>query len=96
LVLNLHLYDSEIFEMVRVNYLMHNKICIVTELNPSTKIAPELKNLFVCCPRETLASEVAYLIHEPKKIQETASEAYDWLRSQPQELIMKSIFDNRG
>jgi len=96
LVLNLHLYDSEIFEMVRVNYLMHNKICIVTELNPSTKIAPELKNLFVCCPRETLASEIAYLIHEPKKIQETASEAYDWLRSQPQELIMKSIFDNRG
>lgn len=91
-VLNLHLYDSEVFELVRVNYLMHNKICVLTELNPSTKIAPELKNLFVCCSRGTLASEVAALIDDPERIQKTASDAYDWLRSRPQEMIMKSIF----
>ena len=65
-VLNLHLYDSELFEVVRVNYLMHNKVCVLTELNSSTKIAPELKNLFVCCSRETLASGVASLIETQK------------------------------
>ena len=92
IVLNLHLYDAEIFEIVRVNYLMHNNICVLTELNPSTKIATELTDLFVCCSRETLVSEVASVIDQPKTIQQTAANAYDWLRSRPQEMIMKSIF----
>ena len=92
MILNLHLYDSEIFEIVRVNYLMHNNICVLTELNPSTKISPELKDLFVCCSRDTLAAAVATLVDQPKKIQQQAAAAYDWLRSRPQEEIMKSIF----
>ena len=92
MVLNLHLYDSEIFEIVRVNYLMHNSVCVLTELNPSTKIASELKDLFVCCSRETLPSEVASVVDQPKSIEQTAAKAYDWLRSRPQEMIMKSIF----
>jgi len=91
-VLNLHAYDSEIFEIVRVNYLMHNNICVLTEVNPSTKMATQLKDLFVCCPRDKLASEAASLIDNPRKIQQTAADAYDWLRSRPQEEIMKSIF----
>ena len=91
-VLNLHSYDSEIFEVVRVNYLMHNKICVLTELNPSTSIETELANLFVCCSREVLASEVASLKDQPEKILQTAANAYDWLRARPKEMIMKSIF----
>ena len=92
MVLNLHLYNSEIFEIVRVNYLMHNNICVLTELNPSTKIATELTDLFVCCSRETLASEVASVVDQPETIQQTAAKAYDWLRARPQEVIMKTIF----
>lgn len=92
IVLNLHAYDSEIFEIVRVNYLMHNNVCVLTELNTTTKIALELKDLFVCCSRDTLASAVAALIDQPKIVQQKAADAYDWLRSRPQEEIMKSVF----
>ena len=65
----------------------------VNGANPSTKIDPELKDLFVCCPRDTLASEAVSLKDQPKKIIQTAANAYDWLRSRPQEMIMKSMFE---
>jgi len=91
-VLNLHLYDSEIFELVRVNYLMHNKVCVLTEMNKSTKIEECLKELFVCSPRETIASAALELLEQPDVITQKASLAHDWLRSRPQELIIKTIF----
>lgn len=91
-VLNLHLYDSEIFELVRVNYLMHNKVCVLTEMNKSTKIEEGLKELFVCSPRERLASAALDLLEQRDVITQKASLAYDWLRSRPQELIIKTIF----
>lgn len=93
-VLNLHLYPSEIFELVRVNYLMHNKVCVLTELNASTKIEQELKELFVCSSREAIASTALELAHCPDMIKEKSSTAYDWLRSRPQELIIKNLFTN--
>jgi len=93
-VLNLHLYPSEIFELVRVNYLMHNKVCVLTELNASTKIEQELKELFVCSSREAIASTALELAHCPDMIKEKSSMAYDWLRSRPQELIIKNLFTN--
>jgi len=92
IVLNLHLYDSEIFELVRVNYLMHNKVCVLTEINETTIIDEQLKELFVCSPRERLASAALDLLEQPGVIARKASLAYDWLRSRPQELIIKSIF----
>ena len=91
-VLNLHLYESQIFELVRVNYLMHNKVCLLTEINKSTKIEEDLKELFVCSPRERLASAALDLLEQPDVITQKASLAYDWLRSRPQELIIKTIF----
>lgn len=92
IVLNLHLYDSEIFELVRVNYLMHNKVCVLTEINETTIIDEQLKELFVCSPRERLPSAALDLLEQPDVITQKASLAYDWLRSRPQELIIKSIF----
>ena len=91
-VLNLHLYDSEIFELVRVNYLMHNRFCVLTEINETTKIEEELKELFVCSPKETLASAALDLVEQPDLIAQKASLAYDWVRSRPQELIIRTIF----
>jgi hypothetical protein len=37
-VLNLHFYDSQIFEIIRVFYLLTNSIAVVSEVNPTTSI----------------------------------------------------------
>jgi len=91
-VLNLHLYDSEILEVVRINYLLHNKICVLTKVNSSTKIDKELEALLVCCPRESIATQLAVLIKETDEVNSIANRGYEWLRSRPQELIIKDIW----
>ena len=95
-VLNIHIYASEILELVRINYLMHNKVCVLTECNESTKIEEDLKELLVCCPREALASAALDLIERDDVIQKKAASAHNWLRSRPQENIIKTIFGNGG
>ncbi len=39
-VLNMHLYNSQIFETVRVSYLLVNSVAVVAEVNPQTAIDP--------------------------------------------------------
>lgn len=93
-VLNMHFYPSEIFELVRVNYLMHNRIGILTEINNSTKIEEEIKDLFIHSSREGIASAALDLVENSHVIEQKSSDAYDWLRSKPQETIIKTIFRN--
>jgi hypothetical protein len=41
-VLNMHLYDPKIFEIVRVSYLLANRKAVVCEVSPETAIEPDL------------------------------------------------------
>jgi hypothetical protein len=42
LVLNMHMYDAKVFEIVRVSYLLANRVCVVSE----TGADPELESRF--------------------------------------------------
>lgn len=44
LILNMHMYDAKVFEIVRVSYLLANRMCVVSE----TGSDPELESRF--CP----------------------------------------------
>jgi len=37
IVLNLHYYDAQVFEIVRVSYLLANRVCVVSEWSPKLK-----------------------------------------------------------
>jgi hypothetical protein len=59
-VLNMHLYDPKIFEIVRVSYLLANRKAVVCEISPETAIEPDLlaavqpaayDDLVDCCRR---------------------------------------------
>ena len=40
MIVNPHLYNTEIFEVVRCSYLMNNAVPVVSEVNPTTIIEP--------------------------------------------------------
>lgn len=44
LVLNLHFYETQIFEIVRVSYLLANRKAVVTETSPTTEIDADLRD----------------------------------------------------
>ena len=43
LVLNIHFFDTQIFECVRVFYLLHNSIPVVSEIGATTSIEPHFR-----------------------------------------------------
>jgi len=61
IVLNIHLYESAIFEQVRVSYLLNNGICVVSEESPnnpySQMIASASYDRLVARCRELLSDD---------------------------------------
>ncbi len=67
LVINLHYYGAAVFETVRVSYLLANEVAVVTELDDSTKIDPDLREAVCGVPYERLADACVELINDTEK-----------------------------
>ncbi len=65
-VLNLHFYDTQVFEIVRVAYLLNNGKAVVTETSPD--LGEEIAECVVACPYAGLVEQtVALLKDEPRR-----------------------------
>src|SRR5262249_55443542 len=62
LVLNIHYYESKIFEIVRVSYLLANSKAVVTECAPGTSLDQGIKSAAICVPSDSLVSACCALI----------------------------------
>jgi hypothetical protein len=62
LVLNLHAYDSQIFEIVRVSYLLANACPVVSELDADTVIDPDLRDAVAGAPAMRLVDVIRPLL----------------------------------
>lgn len=63
-VLNMHYYETNIFELVRVSYLLANRKAVVAECNPSTEIDPDIVDAVKLAPYEGLASACVQLVSD--------------------------------
>ena len=61
-ILNMHYYDSSIFEIVRVSYLLANRKAVVGECHPGTEIDPELHEAIRAVPYEGLVEACLDLV----------------------------------
>ena len=63
-VLNHHFYQSQIFEIIRVFYLLSNSIPVVSEVNKTSSIDPMYLDGINAAPYEALASACIQLIQD--------------------------------
>ena len=61
-VLNMHYYDSSIFEIVRVSYLLANRKAVVAECHPGTEIDSELREAVRTVPYDGLVEACLGLV----------------------------------
>jgi hypothetical protein len=61
-VLNMHYYEANIFELVRVSYLLANRKAVVAECNPGTEIDPDIVDAVQLAPYEGLVGACAELV----------------------------------
>lgn len=64
LVLNVHNHASEIFEIVRVHYLLSNSVAVVSEVNPSTSMPDAYRDAVAGVPYEGIADECLRLVRD--------------------------------
>jgi len=64
LVLNLHYFPTNIFEMIRVSYLLANRAAVVSECSPETEIVPELKDAVAFAPYERIVETCLSLLRD--------------------------------
>jgi hypothetical protein len=91
LVLNLHYYESEIFEVVRVFYLLANSIPVVGEINPSTVVSDIYKNSVLGVAYQELVSACTTLARDDQARDIQGRRGYEIIQQFPQKEFTKSL-----
>jgi hypothetical protein len=92
-VLNLHYYDSKIFEIVRVFYLMTNSKAVVGELDAETSINPIYLEGFYHSNYENLVASCNKLLIDNGMREELERKANRVIQSYPQSELMKLVLE---
>lgn len=77
LVLNMHYFPTNIFEMIRVSYLLANRTAVVSERSPETEVAPELRDAVAFAPYERLVETCLSLLGDEARRQALAESAFE-------------------
>jgi hypothetical protein len=62
IVVNLHFYEAKVFEIVRVSYLLANRVCVVSEEGADKALEAPLKDGVAFAPYDALPAACARLL----------------------------------
>lgn len=91
LVVNLHYFETQIFEIVRIFYLMTNGIPVATEINTTTKIDDFYREGLYCRPYEEFVDGVVELFEDKKKLAELGPMGQERIKLRPQTELLQNI-----
>lgn len=94
IVLNIHYYETKIFEIVRVSYLLNNKIMVISECEPDTEIDEYIKSCILCSPYDNLVNSCLNILNDHIKIGEYAYFGFKMFKNRTQLNILKQIMAN--
>jgi len=84
IMLNVHFYDSRLFEIVRVSYLLANSKCVVSETGADRAIEQQFEPGIAFAPYEKLAETCMRLLQNPASRRETAEAGFACIKAMPQ------------
>jgi hypothetical protein len=87
-VLNLHYYETSIFELVRVSYLLANHKAVVAERHEGTEIDPDLADAVKFSRYEELVSACAELVADAGKREALAARGLSCMSSRDERVIL--------
>lgn len=92
IVINIHYYESCIFEIFRVSHLMSNKVCVVSEAGNDVALENPYKDGIVMCSYDKLVSQCQELLSQPDNILAGIGEkGFNLFSTQKQTDILKEV-----
>ena len=89
-VVNIHFYESKIFEIIRVSYLLSNCKAVVSEIDDETEIDPMIKNAIVGVSYENLSSTCLELVRDDSKRKEIERLGFELFSTLPEHEYLKN------
>ncbi len=81
IVLNLHYYDSNIFEQVRVSYLLANKKAVVAEYSETTEIDDDISNAVALVKYDQIVDKCCNLIRSVSDREALEQQGFDYIKT---------------
>jgi hypothetical protein len=77
IVLNMHVYPSKLFEIVRVGYLLANRAFVVSELSTEADVELELAGGFAAAAYEGLCAACLQYLHDEPARERIAARGFE-------------------
>jgi hypothetical protein len=84
IVLNVHYYESKVFEIVRVSFLLANQKCVVSELGQDEVLEAMFREGIRFVPYDSLAQTCFDLLERPQQRHELAAKGFAAFRAMSQ------------
>lgn len=91
IVLNVHFFQTQIFEIVRCFYLMANGKAVVSEVGAETSIEPEYRQGICGASYDQLVDECVRLVKADNDRRDLERRALETMQSLPQARLMASL-----
>jgi len=88
--LNVHFYSTSILEMVRISYLLANRIPVVSERHQATEVDPTFDDALIYSSYEHLVESCVHLIRDPQAQSEVAQRGISIMQAHPIEPILRN------
>jgi len=91
IVLNIHYYEARVFEIVRVSYLLANKVFVVSELGNDKELEKPFTDGLVFAPYDKLAQACLDYLKEPDERVRIAEKGFERMRALDQVGFLKEV-----
>lgn len=91
IVLNLHFYETQIFEIVRAFYLMTNGIPTAAEVNPTTRIDDCYRGGLLGLPYDRLADGITEVLRDEAGLARLGEKGKETIARYPQAQLLSEI-----
>lgn len=91
LVLNLHNHPAQIFEVVRVHYLLSNAVAVVSEVNRGTSVPDYFRDAVAGVPYEGLVEECVRLVADGAARASLAWRGHEIIAAHPQTVYTRAV-----
>lgn len=96
LVLNLHYYESNVFEQARVSYLLANSKAVVAELTPNTNLDDGLEHAVAWAPYEKLVETCCELVRSAQIRERLEKDGFRYISARSTIEYLSSAISNPG
>jgi hypothetical protein len=93
MVLNLHYHEAQVFEIVRVSYLLANRLCVVSEVGLDRALEDPFARGVAFAPYGELVAACRFLVQRQDARRRIANAGYEAFRAMPQAPLLKAALD---